>query len=350
MSYQHYSVEDLLADESFQRYCSGTDDAAVRFWKAVLQEQPEMELKFKEAIEWYKLLNGNQGDLQQQTSRLLKRVEENSPDVQGGPARVKPLYRTWWAAAAVLVFVVCGLWFMVRRDKAGPSSVALAPRVEQDIAPGGDKAILTLADGTRVVLDTAGNGAITKQGNVTVIKLNGQLAYSPSTSSSSSTSALTYNTITTPRGGQYQLVLADGSKVWLNAASSLRFPTAFVGKERRVELTGEGYFEVTASPDPSGGGGKRPFIVQRGETEVKVLGLIAKAIARLDGHTVYHVQRFIAGNCRRAAANPDGSDGSRRAGRLYHLHTRRLTGQRSIEQRIGCFVQFLPANRRYGSC
>jgi ferric-dicitrate binding protein FerR (iron transport regulator) len=133
----------------------------------------------------------------------------------------------------------------------------------QDIAPGGNKAILTLADGTQVILDSANNGAITKQGNVTVIKLDdGQLAYN---ASSTSTSALTYNTVTTPRGGQYQLVLSDGTKVWLNAASSLRFPTAFVGSERKVEMTGEGYFEVAHND-------KKPFLVRAGGMDVEVLG------------------------------------------------------------------------------
>ncbi len=128
--------------------------------------------------------------------------------------------------------------------------------------PGGNKAILTLADGTKVELDTASNGTVTKQGNITVIKLDGQLAYNVE---GNLAREAVYNTITTPKGGQYRLLLADGSKVWLNAASSLRFPTTFTSKERRVELTGEGYFEVAHNTE-------KPFYVSVREMDVKVLG------------------------------------------------------------------------------
>jgi ferric-dicitrate binding protein FerR (iron transport regulator) len=120
---------------------------------------------------------------------------------------------------------------------------------------------LTLADGRKIILDTASNGALAEQEGTKVIKLDGQLTYNIE---GSSTQVL-YNTITTPKGGQFQLELADGSKVWLNAASSLRYPTAFTGKERTVELTGEGYFEVVHNP-------AMPFHVKAGEMNVQVLG------------------------------------------------------------------------------
>lgn len=160
------------------------------------------------------------------------------------------MHSTWWAAAAVLV-LAAGAWWFMNRDETKKSSQAVAAH-PHDIAPGGDKALLTLADGTRVILDTANNGAISRQGNVTVIKLNGQLAYNKEGAASKE---VLFNTITTPRGGQYQLILADGTKVWLNAASSLRYPTTFAGNERSVELTGEGYFEVVHDA-------KKPFHVK----------------------------------------------------------------------------------------
>ncbi len=186
-------------------------------------------------------------------------------------ARVIPITKRLWlriaAAAAVILFLATGSYFLLHKpdDKVIAKSNATQPA--NDIAPGGNKAILTLADGTKVILDSANNGAITKQGNVTIIKLNdGQLAYKPSTSSTSSTiSTILYNTISTPRGGQYQLVLADGSKVWLNAASSIKFPNAFPGKDRKVEITGEAYFEVAHNVS-------KPFYVEAGGMEVKVLG------------------------------------------------------------------------------
>jgi len=134
---------------------------------------------------------------------------------------------------------------------------------KNDIAPGGNRAILTLANGQQIILDSAANGNLAQQGNIKIIKLdNGRLAYK---TLNEKPGEVLYNTISTPRGGQYILVLADGSKVWLNAASSLRFPTSFTGKERNVELTGEGYFEVAHNA-------AMPFHVKSGDMTVEVLG------------------------------------------------------------------------------
>lgn len=149
------------------------------------------------------------------------------------------------AAAAVILLVGSATAFLLLR-KNEDHEVARGQNknaIVNDIKPGGDKAILTLANGQQIILDTAANGAITNQGGTKVIKIGGQIVYN-GTNSPVTNNAPVYNTITTPKGGQYQLVLADGSKAWLNAASSLRFPTTFNGDDRKVELTGEGYFEV----------------------------------------------------------------------------------------------------------
>jgi len=175
---------------------------------------------------------------------------------------MKTNHRWWYAAAAVLLLGGFLMYRFVFQEPNKTPIVKTTPE-KNDVAPGGNKAILTLADGSTIILDNAANGSLTEQGNTKVIKLDdGQLAYN----SEGAAGEVVYNTISTPRGGQYQLVLADGSKVWLNAASTLRFPATFSGTERKVELTGEGYFEVAKNAT-------MPFKVGlENGVEVEVLG------------------------------------------------------------------------------
>ena len=170
----------------------------------------------------------------------------------------------WIAAAAVIILLIgTVVYFGISNSKTTIAKEEKSNLQKNDVQPGGSRALLTLADGSTIVLDHAEKGTISLQGNTKVEKLNdGQLAYS---TSKSATGEVLYNTITTPRGGQYQVTLPDGTKVWLNAASSLRFPTAFTGTERKVELNGEGYFEVEKNPN-------MPFIVKLNNASVQVLG------------------------------------------------------------------------------
>jgi transmembrane sensor len=163
------------------------------------------------------------------------------------------------AAAAIILLLGAGsYWWMSRAPQSG-----LVATNKNVLAPGGNKAVLTLANGTSIILDSVHNGTVAQQGNTIVIKQNnGQLAYHIE---NEKPTEILYNTLTTPRGGQYQLVLPDGSKIWLNAASSIRYPTAFAGKERKFEITGEAYFEVAKNTG-------MPFIVKAKDMEVKVLG------------------------------------------------------------------------------
>ncbi|RPE12507.1 FecR family protein [Chitinophaga lutea] len=181
------------------------------------------------------------------------------------------------AAAAVLLSATLTTVYLFRQASQNRQQAAI-PVHAGALIPGGDKAILTLADGSRITLDTAGNGAIASQGNVQVIKLNsGQLAYN--TDASGKGGGISYNTLSTPKGGQFRIILPDGSNVWLNAASSLRFPTAFSGKTREVQLNGEAYFEVAKNP-------AMPFTVKVNEMAVQVLGTHFNVMAYKDENSI----------------------------------------------------------------
>jgi transmembrane sensor len=171
------------------------------------------------------------------------------------------------AAACITGIIYSGIFFFNKKGevKVTPRETT-ALRLPNEVVPNGNNAILTLSNGKIIVLDSVQNGIIANQGNTKVIKLDsGQLAFSPETKNGLHSDEISYNTISTPRAAQYQLVLSDGTKVWLNAASSLRFPTTFNGSLRTVELSGEGYFEVTKNKE-------KPFVVRTGGQEVKVLG------------------------------------------------------------------------------
>ncbi len=204
--------------------------------------------------------------------RKIMQQAENGPPASKEPVIVPRITRwRWIAAASILLAVVTGAYFFLQKDNTA-KSVATIPQQKapvNDVAPGGNKAILQLADGSLITLDDSATGLLAQQGNTKIIKLNnGRLSYN---CSASPNAPVLYNTITTPRGGQYHIILPDGSHVWLNAASSLRFPTVFAGEERNVLLKGEAYFEVASLPLRSGQ--KMPFRVNvNDKAEVEVLG------------------------------------------------------------------------------
>ncbi|MFI5131357.1 MAG: FecR family protein [Chitinophagales bacterium] len=180
-------------------------------------------------------------------------------------AKVVPITkRTWFTSAAVILVGAFAIYNLSNKPKSGKAEIANNAATQTEMAPGTNKAVLTLADGSVIILENAGNGELTQQGNTKIVKLeNGQLAYNLL---NEKPTEILFNSITTPRGGQYQLTLPDGSTVWLNAVSSLRFPVAFTGRERRVEVTGEAYFEVAKNAS-------MPFKVNvAGKGEVEVLG------------------------------------------------------------------------------
>lgn len=215
------------------------------------------EAEQQELHAWYDSM-GTSGEIpagrEALRSRMLAQVQR----------RTRPARHIWRMAAAAAVFAAIGAsaWFLLRQPRAD-SAPAITSIYGADALPGGDKATLTLADGTVIELDTAQNGALAAQGGAQVAKSAGmQLVY---VDAAAPEGPPVFNTIATPKGGQYQVQLPDGSRVWLNAASSLRFPASFKGADRRVELRGEAYFDVKADA-------AHPFVVAMKDMEVTVLG------------------------------------------------------------------------------
>lgn len=181
------------------------------------------------------------------------------------------------AAAIALLLAVGGWYFFIHGSLPAPSATASTPEVKHgksvyknDIQPGSNKARLTLADGSEIVLNDANEGLLSEQGGIAIRKTgNGKLEYQY-VAASATGNAKGFNSLTTPAGGQFQVKLPDGSMVWLNAATVIRFPVAFSGNNREIELTGEAYFEVASQKVE---GHKVPFRVKVGNnTAVEVLG------------------------------------------------------------------------------
>lgn len=171
------------------------------------------------------------------------------------------IHRRWLQVAAVLITAAGLLYLFADGNGEKDASPVVQMNAEISVHPGGDRAYLTTADGRTVSLDSLSNGVL---GGVqeNVVKEGGMLTYTPL---SAGQDEVAHNTLSTPRGGQFAIVLSDGTKIWLNASSSLYYPTFFTGSEREVALTGEAYFEV--APDK-----QKPFLVNVGDMRVEVLG------------------------------------------------------------------------------
>lgn len=207
---------------------------------------------------WDENLYGNKSALK----ASIKQAIWQQAGVENGVIKMR--WFKWAAAAAVILMIsVIGVLMTINHAEKDQVAVAQTQKKEfkNDVAPGQTGAILTLADGQKILLDSAGDGTLAQQGNASVIKNNGELVYN----TGGNAAVTVYNTMTTPKGRQFNLVLADGSKVWLNAESSITFPTQFSGKERKVTITGEAYFEVAHNA-------VMPFIVEKGSASIRVLG------------------------------------------------------------------------------
>lgn len=224
---------------------------------------------------WYLEWQGEEIDL---TGTELDAIKSQSWRRIASAAEKSPRFSNWRRyAAAVLALALAGVMFLlVQHHRSGPASgqqqaVAIS---RLKATPGNSKVLLTLADGRVVSLDEAKAGKIAEVSGVLIRKTaDGQLVYEATASAGTPPkqgASAGFNQIATPRGGQHKIILPDGTKVWLNAASSLKYPVQFTGDARRVELLGEGYFEVNSLP--SGPGKRMPFLVSTPTQTVEVLG------------------------------------------------------------------------------
>jgi ferric-dicitrate binding protein FerR (iron transport regulator) len=193
---------------------------------------------------------------------LLKRIRSGMKERRG---LLVSMSRGWKVGiAAAMIVIVATVWFLISQQSK-PTQTDKAIAVKDISAPSVSRAMITLADGTKVYLDSAESGQLAVQGNIKLVKLSdGQIAYQ--SSNGEIVKELKYNTLSNPRGSKViDMKLSDGSHVWLNSGSSITYPVAFVGNDRRVTIEGEAYFEVAHDA-------AKPFMVSKGETSVQVLG------------------------------------------------------------------------------
>lgn len=260
-----HSRLEYLFNHYVQRNCSPQEEEELMELLAQSENEGEVQELLGKVIE-----NTESGATMpdEAAASVLQNIFRNSETAVLPGKRKKTVFISWIrvaAAAAVILFISTAAYWVLSRpsNRKSIASMIVPAKQAAEALPGGNHATLTIADGSTIVLDTVNNGNI-QRGSVTISKQSDLLVYVGSLPAKDRT-AVVYNTLATPRGGQYKVVLADGSKVWLNASSSLRFPAAFTGKERKVELTGEAYFEVAKNKE-------MPFHVNANGIDVEVLG------------------------------------------------------------------------------
>jgi ferric-dicitrate binding protein FerR (iron transport regulator) len=256
-------MNETLATDLLKRYRSGNCTVAeqqlVEAWYQELVNTGELEYE-----------EGEKESIQEAIETgLLQNMAAMEEEPYTPVRRLRVTGRTWWAAAIILISL-SGAGYYLLNKKPAATVAKTDDTLKNDVAPGSNKAVLTLANGKTILLDDAANGVVAEEGSAKVVKPDdGQLVYSQKNDNSDE--SLSWNTLATPRSGQYQLVLPDGTKVWLNSESSIHYPIVFRGKERRVQITGEAYFEVVHNSN-------MPFIVDLPSTggarggQIEVLG------------------------------------------------------------------------------
>lgn len=231
------------------------------------------EAEWQELNEWYHRLHFGEQDFNAwiaeagSEAKLADQLYSNFEQMIAGrqsKGKSRLIYRLA-AAAAILLTMGAGIYyFYLPQKKPGTPDTRISSTQEPKILPGSDKAVLILGNGKQIILSEANTGKLAEQGQTAIRKTaDGEITYHAPIKEGSQ--ELIINTIATPRGGKYSLILADGTKVWLNSASSLKFPASFNGDRREVQLSGEGYFEVAHDV-------AKPFIVLSVGQSIEVVG------------------------------------------------------------------------------
>lgn len=258
---------EYLLDCYIKNKCSGQEEEELM---AILAD-PESEVFVHDVID--RLMQHSAGEKQLSDSAaasILKTILKDGGDAAIPVKKNETVFSFWMRLAASVLILLVGAYFIFEKNEhtignaEDKKQVARLPEKPAPILPGRNRAILTTADGKSIILDSMQNGQLARQGTTNIQKLGGLLIYKAPASFNGDTQ-ITYNTLSTPRGGQYQVILSDGTRVWLNAASEIRYPTLFSGNVREVTLTGEAYFEVAKNK-------AKPFQVKAGAMKIAVLG------------------------------------------------------------------------------